>query len=100
MPNALGRVLGPALMLLVLQLVQGAGCGPLPGGGAARGLGLVALRGGMRGLYDPGPEDPKRRPSSHVPVKAKSVELLRELAMGDEMGGTDSHKSTLYSGCV
>ena len=101
MPNALGRVLGPALMLLVLQLVQGAGCGPLPGGGAARGVGLVALRGGMRGLYDPGPEDPKRRPSSaNVAGEAKSDELLRELAMGDEMGGKDSQKLTFHSGCI
>jgi hypothetical protein len=99
---ALGRGLGPALMLLVLQLVQGAGCGPLPGGGAARVVGLVALRGGMRGLYDPGPEDPKRRPSSVnvVAGEAKSDELLRELTMGDEMGGKDSQKSTLHIGCI
>ena len=87
------------MMILVLQLVQGAGCGPLPGGGAARGVGLVALRGGMRGLYDPGPEDPKRRPPN-VPGKAKSDERLQELAMDDEMRGKDSQKSTLHRGCI
>jgi len=113
--------LGPAL-LVALQLVRGAGCGlaphapapvprgwlrrAAPGDPASAGLrydgGLAALRGGgMRGLYDPGPEDPKRRPFREGVRMGRdeepdSAELLRELTAGvedddgDEVGSQEA----------